>query len=366
MLLSGSPEVGANTDPSTMPIRAPQKLRLTIAPRPSFRALAMRSNRTRPPSSTRSVIDPTAPQVLQNASPTLQSPTTPLTPQERLEALYADPLTPMHHSWNTHSNEALHTETRHQLGTSRRTSRSRQKWTTLFTRSSFRRHRVRTKATLAAVFGLTLLTTLAIYLGLAATGISSGLMFHILFIIFTLALTTIFCHSLLTMCLLILKPCPARHTRTHAPFLSTSAAGLLPPEKPIQIVMAIDEDVEAGLSPLSLLSPDTENKPQLQPRPPPPIYGLWRDTKRMDPNLVHWAKLPPSPDTPTYEEAVRDIQSAVEIRPRPPSYGVVDGVLVREEDEREMDGQRNRDLRHDSTVHPLERERVHMLFGEAR
>lgn len=70
----------------------------------------------------------------------------------------------------------------------------------------------------------------------------------------------------------------------------------------------------------------------------------------MDPNLVHWAKLPPSPDTPTYEAALQDIQTAV--GHPPPSY--VNGVLVE-----------GRDLRHDSTVHPLERERVGVLFGEA-
>lgn len=198
-------------------------------------------------------------------------------------------------------------------------------------------------------------------------------MFHILFIIFILALTTVFCHSLLTMCLLILKPRPIRHTRPRARAFSTSPIDVAPQEKPIQIVMAIDEDVEAGhaSSPLSLLSSDIEVKPHLVLRPPPPIYGVWRDTKRMDPNLVHWAKLPPSPDTPTYEEALKDIQNAVSTTSRPPSYVLVNGVLVRDEDEerdgdRDLNGAEERDVRHDSTVHPLERERVGILFGETR
>lgn len=150
------------------------------------------------------------------------------------------------------------------------------------------------------------------------------------------------------MCLLILKPNDQRVEQIRPSSLSVTD---LPPEKPIPIVMAIDE--EAGISPLSPYFP--AEKPLV--RPPPPIYGVWRDTKRMDPNLVHWARLPPSPDTPTYEEAVQDIQTAV--GHRPPSY--VNGVLVEDTAVEEERG-----LRHDSTVHPLERERVGVLFGEAR
>ena len=105
--------------------------------------------------------------------------------------------------------------------------------------------------------------------------------------------------------------------------------------------MAIDEEACIGISPD--ISPVIS-----QVRPPPPTYGVWRDTKRMDPNLVHWA----------YEEALRDIQST--LGRRPPSYVMVNGVRV----ETENEGQTERDLRHDSTVHPLERERVGVLFGE--
>jgi hypothetical protein len=258
---------------------------------------------------------------------------TPLSSQERLEALYASPLTPINHTWHpagTRLGPALRSR--------QESSTCKKNWSKLFSAASFKTHRVRANAILSIVFGLTLLITLGVYLGLAVSGVGGGLMFHLLFIIFILALTTVFCHSLLTMCVLILKPTPRRvpHIRT---------ASDLPPEKPIPIVMAIDE--EAGLSPLSPDSP-TPEKPIV--RPLPPVYGVWSDTKRMDPNLVHWAKLPPSPDTPTYEEALQDIQRAV--GHRPPSY--VNGVLVEE-----------RDLRHDSTVHPLERERVEMLIGEA-
>lgn len=38
----------------------------------------------------------------------------------------------------------------------------------------------------------------------------------------------------------------------------------------------------------------------------------------MNPNLVHWQKVPPSPLTPTYDEAMADVRRAVGYRP--PSY----------------------------------------------
>ena len=342
MLLSHPPRTPTSPNASNASMGVSQKLRLTIAPRPSFRALAMRSNSTRPPSSTRSVIDPSAPQILRAASATIRSPVTPSASHDHLQTLYANPLTPINHTWRVVRTEDPQSHEERSFRTRRRTKPTMKKWSKLFSASSFKRHQVRTRAILAIAFGLTLLFTLGVYLGLAASGISSGLMFHILFIIFILALTTVFCHSLLTMCLLILKPRPRRVEQIRPSSLHADVS----PEKPIPIVMAIDE--EAGLSPLSPNSPDLE-KPIV--RPPPPVYGVWRDTKRMDPNLVHWAKLPPSPDTPTYEEALREVQQ--DVGNRPPSY--VNGVLVQETD-----------VRHDSDVHPLERERVERLFGEAR
>ena len=342
VLPSRSPRAVESPQASSASERASKlPLHLTIAPRPSFRALAMRSNSTRPPSSTRSVIDPTAPQVLNTAAPTTQSPAVPMTPQEGLDALYASPFIPIDHTWHTVTEEHPQSQSQRSSYARRRSQPTPKRWSRLFSASSFKRHRVRTKAVFSIVFGITLIFTLGIYLGLAAADIGRGLMFHILFIIFILALTTVFCHSLLTMCLLILRTKPRRidHVRR-----SSISHADMPPEKPIPIVMAIDE--EAGLSPLSPETPELE-RPIV--RPPPPIYGVWRDTKRMDPNLVHWAKLPPSPDTPTYEEALQDVQRAV--GNRPPSY--VNGVLVQEAD-----------LRYDSMVHPLERDRVEMLFGE--
>ena len=104
----------------------------------------------------------------------------------------------------------------------------------------------------------------------------------------------------------------------------------------------------------------------------------------MNPNLVHWKRSsqPPSPLTPTYDEAVRDVCAALGREYRPPSYisehtqvgesGVV--VEVRGTGVREglaHDGDRVErgapgGPRLFGEVHPLERDRVAGLIGIAR
>ena len=104
----------------------------------------------------------------------------------------------------------------------------------------------------------------------------------------------------------------------------------------------------------------------------------------MNPNLVHWKRSsqPPSPLTPTYDEAVRDVCAALGREYRPPSYisehtevgeaGVVAGIsgtgvrqgLAYVGDRREGGAPGGPLLF--GEVHPLERDRVAGLIGIAR
>jgi hypothetical protein len=84
----------------------------------------------------------------------------------------------------------------------------------------------------------------------------------------------------------------------------------------------------------------------------------------MNPSLVHWQKqetLPPSPLTPTYDEAMSEVQKAVGYRP--PSYAsdgdVVDQIAVCGSPTGGVG------LVQMDDVHPLERERVRELIGLA-
>lgn len=69
----------------------------------------------------------------------------------------------------------------------------------------------------------------------------------------------------------------------------------------------------------------------------------------MNPEMVFWHKPDPSPTTPTYEDAMNDIQTAVGYQP--PQY---------------TSPNRERSARHGQSVgniHPLERERLVGLMG---
>jgi len=90
----------------------------------------------------------------------------------------------------------------------------------------------------------------------------------------------------------------------------------------------------------------------------------------MNPSLVHWQKqetLPPSPLTPTYDEAMSEVQRAVGYRP--PSYasdgGVVDPIAVCEPPTGDVAVLGDAGLGQMEDMHPLERERVRELIGLA-
>lgn len=72
--------------------------------------------------------------------------------------------------------------------------------------------------------------------------------------------------------------------------------------------------------------------------------------QRIQPEMLFWQKHNPSPATPTYEEALNDVQTAVGYQP--PQY-----VSPKRERQALEIGQRVSD------IHPLERERLVGLLG---
>ncbi|OCT44109.1 hypothetical protein CLCR_00734 [Cladophialophora carrionii] len=104
--------------------------------------------------------------------------------------------------------------------------------------------------------------------------------------------------------------------------------------------------------------PDVEAQPVVQQ--PPPVYGNFRTSMRINPDLVHWKEIQtktPSPLTPTYDEAVNQIHRTMGYRP--PSYISESGVTeVIETQRRDVDAAL-------VNIHPLERERMRNLAAEA-
>lgn len=113
------------------------------------------------------------------------------------------------------------------------------------------------------------------------------------------------------------------------------------PIRPIRVHVARDEELEDHHDVEIEDIPDPEKKVT----PPPPAYGLWRSSVRVDPNLLHWQRVETnantvtgySPTTPAFAQhaSVPEIPRSPDLAshtaqenqgPRPPSYVSEDGV----------------------------------------
>ncbi|OAG39576.1 hypothetical protein AYO21_06220 [Fonsecaea monophora] len=245
---------------------------------------------------------------------------------------------------------------------SRSSKRSNRKHS-VFSKKSYRDPDVNAKARISFAFGVTLLAAVIIYLVLATTGVGRNTLFHVLSILLILTLTGIFIHQLIRMFMLMRRPKRSRH-RTAAGAQRRPVAGHargrrdrrrvqnkrvddLVLEKPIQIHMATDTG----------FGPDVENQPAVQF--PPPVYGNTRTSVRLNPDLVHWkeVQVPPTPLTPTYEEALNQVHQSVGYRP--PSYLSDSGMTAAMENRaRDVDAALE-------NIHPLERDRMRTLAAAA-
>jgi hypothetical protein len=116
------------------------------------------------------------------------------------------------------------------------------------------------------------------------------------------------------------------------------------PIVPIRVHLARDEEAELeGRARNSMESNDPEKD---KVTPPPPAYGLWRSSVRVNPDLLHWQRvgdnrssmIPVDPTHsrngsgnapsvfPTFEPSQTVQRPTTQDGPRPPSYVSEDGV----------------------------------------
>ena len=119
---------------------------------------------------------------------------------------------------------------------------------------------------------LTYLTDLA----LAVTQSAAGQEFHILLIMIVLVIAVFFCHSVIRLCIQLLRP--EKDASTHRVPEIAGVHGYAQPDRPIPVHLARDEELA--------LEANTEDPDK--PRIPPPAYGLWRSSVvSLLPNLLH-------------------------------------------------------------------------------
>ncbi|KAL1963231.1 hypothetical protein VTN77DRAFT_8556 [Rasamsonia byssochlamydoides] len=170
---------------------------------------------------------------------------------------------------------------------------------------------VRKNLVTCILLGLLLVIVVAIYLGFAVAFNSvEGQEFHILLILLIMIFTIFFCHSLARTCMLVTRA--AKHGSTLDRVPSTvGPLGYAQPERPIPIVLARDEEIAA----------EGQGDGQAKVIPPPPAYGLWRGSVRINPDLIFWQRVD-EPMSKTSESEQRRPSTAT----RPPSYASDNGV----------------------------------------
>ncbi|KAG9235115.1 hypothetical protein BJ875DRAFT_374899 [Amylocarpus encephaloides] len=181
---------------------------------------------------------------------------------------------------------------------------------TLFCGPKIKNRKIRSKILSCFVSGLFLVLVLTVYLALALTERSQSQEFHVLLILVILITTIFFCHSLVRLCMMIINPPREQDYRRRELPSMAGPGGFANPPVPIRVALARDEEA-AGI--------ETEAT-----KMPPPAYGLWRESVRVDPNRIFWQRnnepQPPTPQIP------RPSQDRRPVTARPPSYMSDDGV----------------------------------------
>ncbi|KAJ5054102.1 uncharacterized protein L3040_000385 [Drepanopeziza brunnea f. sp. 'multigermtubi'] len=165
-------------------------------------------------------------------------------------------------------------------------------------------NRIRAKLASCTVSGIFLSLVLTVYIAMSLSDQTFGQGFHIVLIIIILLTTTVFCHSLIRLCMMLAKPPPEGFhdlERQAIPEMYRSG-GYAEPVRPFQVALARDEEA-AGI--------ESEAT-----KVPPPAYGLWKETVRVDPNRIFWKRnsAPPVPEMPDMGPTSR-----------PPSYASENG-----------------------------------------
>ncbi|KAL4743060.1 hypothetical protein BDV11DRAFT_179490 [Aspergillus similis] len=91
----------------------------------------------------------------------------------------------------------------------------------------------------------------------------------------------------------------------------TDTAGYARPTQPIHVTMAGDEERFTEIHSIGTAVKVTT---------PPPAYGLWRDSVRLDPSLLHWQCLENQPTALQHTERRNENSNRKPQGHRPPSY----------------------------------------------
>lgn len=207
----------------------------------------------------------------------------------------------------THLADVVDRRQRRRHGT-RRHERDQRPKRFLFCFPWVKSRRIRSHILRCFVSGVFLMLMLAVYLVLSITKNINSNEFTVLLILVILFATIFFCHGLIRICMLIVRP-PRDEDEERPPLPRfMEPGGYAIPRRPIHVILARDEEAAGNES--------TANKLQ------PPAYGLWRESVRVDPDRLYWQRNDQAHTEGSEEEHARPATA----RTRPPSYASDDGV----------------------------------------
>ncbi|MCJ1326732.1 hypothetical protein MMC10_003397 [Thelotrema lepadinum] len=206
---------------------------------------------------------------------------------------------------------------------------------------------VRTKFFRTVVSGSILTITLVTFAVLSTATPSAFTDFRIILILFLLVFGVLFAHSLVRLLMLTHRykkyglASVARTERERLPLPLRRQESFVHINEPIHVILARDEEFGLGAGGQDTrgirrvevaeeeMNVGTEMEREIGMgmgmeeakglTPPPPAYGLWRGSVRVDPNLLHWQRVESNRAAAAAQQRPRSDASVGTVR-RPPSY----------------------------------------------
>ncbi|EAU38618.1 conserved hypothetical protein [Aspergillus terreus NIH2624] len=135
---------------------------------------------------------------------------------------------------------------------------------------------------------------------------------HILLIFMILILSIVWCHSLIRFSLAVLRGPATNRIPSRA-----GPNGYAQPERPIPVTFIADEEMMTG----------GNGEVREKVTAPPPAYGLWRSTVRINPDLLYWQRVDESTSrSAPHSNSIGEDSGSKPTSPRPPSYTSDNGI----------------------------------------
>ncbi|KAF7592815.1 hypothetical protein BBP40_012350 [Aspergillus hancockii] len=181
--------------------------------------------------------------------------------------------------------------------------------------SMLREKKTRRKLITLITSTIFLTLVLALYFAFTVSRSHMGHELHILLIFMVLILTIVFCHSLIRFSMVILQGSGSVVAMNRIPSRA-GHTGYAQLEHPIHVTLVGDEEILA----------ESNGASREKVAVPPPAYGLWRSSVRINPDLLYWQRVKDNASSVPQHPNRAQGSGSKALLPRPPSYTSDNGI----------------------------------------